>query len=370
MMNGLMVSLAFAVMSLVACRGALVAGPYEENEGLPVTRSEVILTAFEYAAVTWVMTDANKVGISCGGGFMSDYPVGQRVGMGYKWGGWDTVEEFLRKIDEGCGTGTGGNVTYQDYPFDCVTGISCTGLVSRAWHLSEKYTLSLPDHPEVPRQMHEITDSIAGVDLHAMETGLLRKGDAFLNSQHTILFVYETRDGFPMVIDARDRGVSFRRASWPELSSGGYYAIRYHNVLEEMNPAGTTANPIRIDARRLPFVHQGNTWDMVSMEFHRYSINLALNEQGPELIYELVVDQPSTISLHLSEDTALPGENDLYLLASLEKDVGGAALNSLARGDTVILHDFARGTYYVVVDSGEDKPGSFTLSIDYAVEAN
>jgi hypothetical protein len=362
----LMLSLLMVLTSLVGCSGAAVTDPPNGSEGLPVTRSDVILTAYEYAAVPWIMREENREGTSCGGGFLSTYPIGPRVGMGYMWGGWDTVPEFLSKIEAGFGTGTGGNVTYENYPIECVTGISCTGLISRAWHLTEKYTLTLPDHPEVPRQMHEIADTIAGADAPTLGMGLLKKGDVFLNNYHTILFVYETKDGFPMVIDSGDRGVSFRKTTWTELSVRGYCAIRYRNIVDEGNPRGTTTNPILIDSDHLPFTHQGNTWDVVSLEFHRYSINQALNEQGPEIVYLLTLETPTTLMLRIMEDSALESDNDLYLLASLEKDAGGTAAQCLARGDDVIIRDFAPGHYYVVVDSGDDMPGRYTFSVEYA----
>jgi hypothetical protein len=128
------------------------------NIGGPlVTRSEVVLTADKYARLKWFMAEINVKGVDCSDSFMSEYPVGPRIGMGYKFGGWDSTETFLQKIAKGYGTGTGVE-TYRKIPFDCGTGISCTGLVSRAWQLNHKYTFIYPNQPDVPRQFNEITN--------------------------------------------------------------------------------------------------------------------------------------------------------------------------------------------------------------------
>ena len=109
---------------------------------------------------------------------------------------------------------------YEHYPFDCVTGISCTGLVSRAWHLDHKYTLTYPNQPDVLRQFHEITRLIDNADLSSRTTDILKKGDAFINRSHTILFIYESRDKNAMVLHATLRGVRFEKKSWHYIRVG------------------------------------------------------------------------------------------------------------------------------------------------------
>jgi len=163
------------------------------------------------------MSEANRTGTGCGGGFVSDYQPGERVGMGYKWGGWNDVDDFLEKIELGYGTGTGGPVDYDYLDFECVVGISCTGLVSRAWHLDEKYTLCYED-PGIENKFCEITTEVAGVDFGSYETEGLRKGDAFINETHTILFVYETRYLKPVVLESVSTGVRYRQMSWLDLA--------------------------------------------------------------------------------------------------------------------------------------------------------
>ena len=234
-------------------------------DGPPVTRSEVILTAHEFTRIHWQMSEQNQTGISCGNIFKSDYQIGLKIGMGYMWGGWDDVDTFIKKIKTGYGTGTGGNVSYIEYSKDCVTGTSCTGLVSRAWHLNHKYTLNYPQYPEVKEQFHRITHEIEDVDFEENNTNMLKKGDAFINAWHIILFVYETRNRTPMVMDSRLNGVSFRETSWRELARDGYKAIRYNNIKEVSNPSGTINNPIIINSNDFPYKNKNNT------RYHRLS---------------------------------------------------------------------------------------------------
>ncbi|MCP4151657.1 MAG: hypothetical protein GY757_28195, partial [bacterium] len=156
--------------------------------------------------------------------------------MAYKWSGWDDIETFLRKVKEGHGAGTGGGAgVYNHFSVDCVVGTSCTGLVSRAWHLNRKYTLNYND-PQIKCRFFEITHDIEGASLRKHQSGILKKGDAFINRTHIVLYLYETRDGIPMIIDSRAPGVRFRAETWERLRYQGYKAIRYNNIKDTAKP--------------------------------------------------------------------------------------------------------------------------------------
>jgi hypothetical protein len=361
--------LALALLSLVLlCAGTQDHVAYYSTgcthvDGPPVTRSTVVLTADTYARVHWLMTERNRSGTGCSGEFASEYPVGPRVGMGYKFGGWDTPDSFLTKIAEGYGTGTGAPVTYEAYPFDCVVGISCTGLVSRAWHLDHKYTLTYPGHPDVPRQFHEITRLIDDVDFRFERTAGLRRGDAFINGSHIMLFLYENRDGNPMVIHASREGARFEEMSWGYLWLNGYIPIRYNNMLDDINTIGTIDRPILVDSDNLPYTHEGNTRDVVSMEFDRYSTSGSVNQPGPEVVYELRLRSPDVLLVEVTDFKDEGIDNDVYLLSSVRRGVAREALDCVARGDRKIEARLDAGTYYVVVDSGEDLPGEYELLV-------
>jgi hypothetical protein len=323
-----------------------------------------VLTADTYARAKWTMTEDNQTGINCKGTFTSRYPAGDRIGVGYKWGGWTELDVFLEKVELGYATGTGGGVTWETIPFDCVVGVSCTGLVSRAWHLDNKYTLNYND-PDIPREFHEITHVIEGVDLGAREVSDLRKGDALINKYHIVLFVYETVYGMAMIIDSSYPGVRFRPVSWYDLASDGYVAIRYNNIVEERDPAGTVSNPIDITWGGNRLDVRGNTRDVVGLEFHKYSCAPTSRQPGPELIYLYEVREEGTLEVSITQFKEEGIDNDIHLLDSLEKDEEGMALGCRARGDERVEAYLYAGKYYIVVDGRNNSPGEFTLSLEF-----
>jgi hypothetical protein len=330
--------------------------------GPPVTRSQVVLTADTYARVHWNMATINVQGIGCANRFRSRYPTGPRVGMGYKFGGWDTVSTFLSNLAKGYGTGTGVE-TYRTVPFDCLTGISCTGLVSRAWRLNHKYTLIYPNPPDVPRQFDEITRLVEDTGFLFQHTANLRKGDAFLNRSHMMLFLYENRDGRPMILHATVEGVRFEEKSWFELWINGYIPIRYNHIRDEQNPAGTIHHPIVIDSDDFPYDQQGNTRNVVSMEFDRYAVLPDVNHQGPEAIYQLNLNSSATLDIQITDFKDEGIDNDILLLSSLDKDPAFNALDCLAGDDRQIVTTLNAGTYYIIVDSKNDLPGEYQLRV-------
>lgn len=329
----------------------------------PITRSQIILTADKYARVHWFMDNINVKGIGCGNSFKSDYSIGPRIGMGYKFGGWDSIDNFLIKIAEGYGTGTGVE-DYKTLPFDCVTGISCTGLVSRAWHLNHKYTLIYPDQPDVPRQFNEISSLVNNVNFLFQNTVGLKKGDAFINRSHIMLFLYENRHGNPMIIHSSVGGVRFEEKSWFGLWLQGYTPIKYNNIVDDLNPSGTVNNPIVIDSAALPYVHEGNTRNVVSMEFDKYSTASEINQQGPEIIYRLNLHLSGTVIIQINDLMNQGIDNDVHLLNSLKKDSRNQAMDCLLRDDRQIKIHLDAGTYYVTVDSKKDVPGEYRLVVN------
>jgi hypothetical protein len=333
-------------------------------DGPPVTRSEAILTADRYATARWTMTEQNRTGITCGGTFISNYPIGARVGVGYKWGGWNDIDDFLDRISRGYATGTGGGLTYETIPFDCVVGVSCTGLVSRAWHLDHKYTLNYDD-PNIPRKFQEITHEIDGVDIGAGRVAGIRKGDVFINDYHVMLFVFETTDGAPMIIDSSYEGVRFRPVSWSMLARDGYTAIRYNNIFEDTEPEGTIPNPFDIEPSVNEISIAGNTRDVVSTAFDGYAIEPFRAKPGPEIIYRFRTDTNGTLTATLTEYVQDGIDNDLYLLSSLDRDGARMARDCVATGGDSLEAFVDAGTWYLIVDSSNDSPGKYTLSLSF-----
>jgi hypothetical protein len=284
--------------------------------------------------------------------------------MGYKWNAWDTIEDFIKKINMGYGTGTGGYANYKEYPYQCVTGISCTGLVSRAWHLKKKYTLNYDD-PKIKRKFNKISYTIVDENLQP-ENVKLRKGDALLNDNHIMLFIYETRDGYPMIIDSRFWGVKFRKTTWEELINENYQPIRYNKIIDDPKPIGTIKNPYKVNlSKNNLFIHKGNTRDVVSMEFDHYnSLNSNNVQSGPEFIYEIANKSYRNISISITDFKEEGINNDIFLLKSLKRDNQNIANDMLAYADTYLTYNLFPGIYYLIVDSGKDKPGEYYLYIN------
>lgn len=337
----------------------------KKGDGPPVTRSNIILTADKYARVHWRMSEENRTGKSPNSRFRSNYHVGDRIGMAYKWSGWDTVEDFLKKIKAGYGAGTGGGSgTYNNYSINDVIGISCTGLVSRAWHLRNKYTLNYPN-PNIRRKFQEITHDIEGIDFGNNQLEELRKGDAFINWHHIILFLYKGRDGNLRVIDSSTPGVRFRTIGITYLKKSKYTSIRYNNIREITNPKGTIVNPIKIVLSEDGFKTEGNTRDVVSMEFDSYSISPEKSQVGPEVIYEFDLNTPKILEIKITDFKDEGIDNDIHLLSSLRKNDKLMAVDCIAFGDNNITKQLIRGTYYIAVDSKNDLPGEYTLTIKF-----
>jgi hypothetical protein len=285
--------------------------------------------------------------------------------MGYKWGGWTHVDSFVQKIAEGYGTGTGGGSdTYKDFPNACIVGVSCTGFVSRAWHLNEKYTLCYDD-PDVERKFCNIAQPIDGVDLGSHQVDALKKGDAFINEYHTILFIYETRSGHAKVMDSSYEGVRFRQMSFASLAMDGYVAIRYENILDDVDPPGTMTNPIVIDSDAFPYIHKGNTRNVVGMNFDSYADAPLVSQVGPDVVYELRMRSRGVISMIVTDIKFEGIDNDVHLLTSLTReDTGMIAVDGIESADNTITRELDEGVYYIVIDSSHDLPGEYTLFVD------
>ena len=107
-----------------------------------ITKSQVIQTAHEYATYEWDCSAINASG--CGGGtgcvvsegnFNENDPV---VGVAYKYGGFDTVEDFDLKLQDhtaGHG-GLNGDPPPEWCVASCATGIDCASFIGRCWGLN------------------------------------------------------------------------------------------------------------------------------------------------------------------------------------------------------------------------------------------
>ncbi len=116
--------------------------------------------------------------------------------------------------------------------------------------------------------------------------------------------------------------------------------------------AGSAADPVIADI--FPFVHESTTYYYMSDEFDAYTCDnyensAALNEEGPEMLYELRLKGSGTLTLTLTKgegsDAAAREDLDIHLLRSLSPD------DCIDRDHLTLTAQLDAGTYYAAVDT-------------------
>ena len=177
-----------ALLGLESCRST---GP----GGATISRSEVIATARTYTELVWQGEARHALHGTAPDSLRIDTPdalspaqqkpgfwwkQGKNVGMPYKWGGFDTPEQFLKRLATepvvyagdyaSADKVRGGDNAVSRY----AAGIDCSGLVSRCWGLPRPYST---------RELPGICKPLDNLDE-------LRPGDIILRpGEHVQLFV-------------------------------------------------------------------------------------------------------------------------------------------------------------------------------------
>lgn len=118
-----------------------------------ISRSQIINNAATFTAYTWTASSCNLWnGTLCGGGNIYNAPwvttPGTYTALPYCWGGWSTLNEFANAIancksaGQVCSASGGGCTGVPSAPLSCAGGHDCSGLVSRAWERTSKYSTS------------------------------------------------------------------------------------------------------------------------------------------------------------------------------------------------------------------------------------
>src|ERR1035437_766717 len=112
-----------------------------------ITRSQIFANADPYTTYTFTTTTNNiKNNVSCSGVGNIITPswvaVGNNTSMPYCWGGFSTRASFTSGITAGKLAGDVTTSTSGDCCETCALGVDCSGVVSRAWALSTKYSTS------------------------------------------------------------------------------------------------------------------------------------------------------------------------------------------------------------------------------------
>ena len=185
----------FAIIFLIALAIVFIVRTNQNRRSAPsqVTRSEAITIAESYVVHEWIPTAANAFHGVDPTGIRVDTPdadfhpegdergwwiAGQRnIAMPYKWGGFDTPEEFDRGLRESKYAGDVYSAEKRRLLEDAVSnlavGIDCSGFVSRCWRLPRSYST---------RELPGLCDAIAN-------PAQLQPGDIFnRHNAHVRLF--------------------------------------------------------------------------------------------------------------------------------------------------------------------------------------
>lgn len=155
--------LVLAASLLGACRSVqpIVSPPAIPTPAAYVTRQQAIQTALAYTSLNWQGEKRHRLHGKAPDGQWVDTPdaeaaatlgsamwwkCGNNIGMPYKWGGFDTPQEFCNRLqnDDHVYAGdyassakvAGGDNAVSRY----AAGIDCSGLVSRCWRLDRPYS--------------------------------------------------------------------------------------------------------------------------------------------------------------------------------------------------------------------------------------
>ena len=235
--NGPMRKLAFIVV--LAAAFGLAASLLLHRRAAPpsqITRSEALQIAGSYVAHSWIPTEANAFHGVDADGIRVDTPdanfqeneeergwwiVGQRnIGVPYKWGGFEALEEFDEGLRQGKYAGDVYSVEKRRLLDGAVSkhavGVDCSGFVSRCWRLPRSYST---------RELPQLCDSVA-------DFSDLRPGDIFnRHNAHVRLFAGWTDDtrSRARVYEALAQ-VQLTERSIEDMIGEGYSAWRYRGM--------------------------------------------------------------------------------------------------------------------------------------------
>jgi hypothetical protein len=194
----------------------------------PLTRQQVVQTAFAFEGFQWRLTPANygpDPDTACSGFNRVRRPwylagkVNQEVrGVPYCWGCHGSLDQFRANIARGM---LAGNVCTHNSPRPDVSGVDCSAFVSAAWGLANHFTTAAI--PMITREVSNAWD--------------LQPGDA-LNKpgSHVMLFLRFTADRKAEVMESSTGGCNGRvcRNVYPlsALLARGYRPVRFRALQE------------------------------------------------------------------------------------------------------------------------------------------
>jgi hypothetical protein len=206
----------------------------------PLTREQVIATAFAFEGIQWQLNSAAYGGdpdTICTGfagrvrrpGYLHGM-VGKQVrGIPYCWGCYGSLDQIRSKIDHGV---LAGNICTHNAPRPDVAGVDCSAFVSAAWGLASHFT----------------TDAIPAIAQPVSNPWDLRPGDA-LNKpgSHVMLFLRFTPDRMAEVMESSPGACNGRvcRNVYPlaALLARGFQPVRFRALANDTSVVAQAATP-------------------------------------------------------------------------------------------------------------------------------
>ncbi len=177
-----------------------------------IDRQKIIDNAETFANVQWTVKSGNA------NSYWNNRSIGQKVtGMAYNWGGFNSVSEFLSRVNAGRIAGNDKKTLHDSTHIRTdFAGIDCSGFVSRVWETSSKYsTRSLPN----------ISKQINWSDLKAGD--IVNKAGS-----HVRLFHYYNSDGSMMLYESTTSGSIDGVTHRVLARDNNYLPRRFNQVVE------------------------------------------------------------------------------------------------------------------------------------------
>lgn len=172
-------------------------------------------------------------------------------------------------------------------------------------------------------------------------------------------------------------------ANEKDVAGSGMWALNYDKSSEDLwakiaenfvpDRSGSFDNPVKIE--NLPFEKTDNTYRYVSdmIDIYDCSQNIsdttAIDESGPEIVFELETDCDGTLLAHITKGQGETGSRediDIHLLS------GNSGDTCIFRNDSSIEIWIESGKYYITADSyslkGAVKGGQFTITVDFTCD--
>jgi len=215
------------------------AGPGPITAVRPLTRQQVIATAFAFEGAQWQLNpaaygrDPDTVCTGFAGrvrrpGYLHG-KLGQEVrGIPYCWGCYGSLDQIRSRIDHGV---LAGNICTHNAPRPDVTGVDCSAFVSATWGLSHQYT----------------TDAIPAIAERLSNAWDLRPGDALDKpGSHVMLFLGFTADKMAQVMESSPGACNGRvcRNVYPlsSLLARGYLPMRFRALENDTSVVAQVAS--------------------------------------------------------------------------------------------------------------------------------